>query len=198
MSRVTDKAKGYIFGSFNPIHNGHLTMAIDVLKNKLCDNIVFVPAKQNPFKKAYNVSDTQRIDMIDLAIKSCGLYSDKMSINDIEINSNILDGKTYNTIKALNDPNHLFICGTDTYYEIHKWYKGDEILKEENFIIFNRNEANDISIKMDNIVAILCNDTILNISSTNVRERIKNNMDIYNYVPTDVANYILAHGLYLN
>lgn len=169
---------GLIFGSFNPIHNAHLQLAINVLKDKIVDRVSFVPARQNPFKPPYEISDIDRINMISIAIN----HYRSMSYNLIEFTDEISSHNTYTVYHAIkklsNDLEDLIIiCGRDMYEEIPKWYRGTELLKE-NFYIFDRDSSD--------------------ISSSLIREKIQTGQDFQDLVPAPVYKYIKDHNLYVN
>lgn len=88
---------GLIFGSFNPIHNAHLQLAIDVLKDNVVDRVSFIPARQNPFKPPYEISDIDRINMIRIAT---GRYK-LISYNPIEFTNLVPSHYTYDVYHAI-------------------------------------------------------------------------------------------------
>jgi nicotinate-nucleotide adenylyltransferase len=103
--------------------------------------------------------------------------------------------RTYDVLKRIKTLPHysdveiVIICGDDVYNSIDTWYKGDEILKENKFIVFTRNE--DIPNKInDNIISYLTVNDIADISSSKIREMIKNGEDISEYVPKEVYEQI--------
>lgn len=169
---------GLIFGSFNPIHNGHLNIANKAISENIVDKVYLIPAKQNPFKKKYKTSIFDRLRMIALAIKNnYNIFYDL-----IEFDNTLKFKGTYDVLKYLKktfDKNSEFtiICGEDMYKEIPLWYKGKELLKEK-FYVYPRSTNN--------------------ISSTQIRELIKSGKDFRNLVPKEVYNYIKENNLYVD
>ena len=170
---------GLIFGSFNPIHKAHLQLAIEVLKNNIVDRVSFVPARQNPFKPPYEISDIDRINMISAATS----HYRSISYNPIEFTDTVPSHYTYdvyNTIKDLSNglEDFVIICGKDMYEEIPTWYHGIELLKEVEFYVFDRDPSD--------------------ISSSLIREKIRSGQDFQDLVPEVVYKYIKNHNLYVN
>lgn len=169
---------GLIFGSFNPIHNGHLQIAQNAIQNKIVDKVIFIIAKQNPFKEPYEVENIDRINMVSLAIKP---YKN-IFYNLIEFLTNTKSTKTYDIYQQLKaqcigNDEIIIICGIDSYNEMPQWYRGDELLKE-NIYVYNRNNKD--------------------ISSSLVRKLIKEKKDFRDLVPESVYNYIKKYNLYVN
>lgn len=186
---------GLLFGSFNPIHNGHIAIAEKCLLEGLVDVVNFVVAEQNPFKEKYSVKFYDRALLVQKAVE----YNEKFLVSYIE---KILSGfhistKTYDVInhfkKRFPDNDYYIICGDDMYNQISKWYKGDEILKENKFIIFSRDNKNIIysnNIKYINI------DGFEDISSSKIRKMINNNDDVSNLIPSKVYEIIKVKNFY--
>lgn len=169
---------GLIFGSFNPIHNGHLQIALDAIQNKVVDKVYFVIAKQNPFKAPYEIDNIDRINMVSLAV----IPYDCLSYNLIEFLPDTESTKTYDVYQKLkkqcNDSEELvIICGQDSYDEMSQWYCGEELLKE-NIYVYDRTDKD--------------------VSSALIRERIRTKEDFQDLVPKSVYNYIKKYHLYAN
>lgn len=187
---------GLLFGSFNPIHNGHIAIAEKCLSEGLVDAVNFVVAYQNPFKKKYSVDFWDRSILVQKAIE----YNEKFSVSHIEklLSDLCKSTKTYDVInhfkKRYPDNEYYIICGDDMYNQIPQWYKGDEILKNCKFIVFTRN-SKELQ-NNDNILAYLSFDGFEDYSSSKIREMIKNNEDISKYVPESVIKNIKLYDLY--
>lgn len=211
---------GIILGSFNPIHNGHLAMAQTCLASTYCDMILFVPAKQNPFKEKYSISDQDRLKMISMAIDSNNNvnFSDNIFLDDSEFNnSDCLSGCSYDTLEFIKNGlkntqilgNEIFIedeiiliVGTDIYLEIPKWYRGQEILDNYKFIVFKR--END-TLPEDNkniLVKFTLSEPLCSLSSSEIRYKINHNIlkteEANLYLPFLVYKYIKENNLYVN
>ena len=189
-------------GTFNPIHNGHLYMAEYVIKNFGISKILFIPAFVPPFKNTAPELAEHRYKMVELAIKN----NPDFEISDIEFRHS---GKsyTYLTIKELYEIYQIdgkinFIIGTDAFEGLDRWYESEKLRKLVRFIVFVRKNDFDIT-KYDNMktkgydfkfARMQFND----ISSTGIRNMIKNNQDLSGLLPEEVERYIKENGLYKN
>lgn len=200
-------------GSFDPIHIGHLRLAEDVREYFGFRQVIFVPAYISLFKDGHFASPEDRKNMLHLAIKDNPYFS----IDDFEIKKS---GKSYtiDTIKYFkkNYDNLFFILGTDTFLSLHKWKNYKELGELTNFIVLLR--GNDIIINIENYVKkfflnkkLKKNNQInlsetsfyiyearkIDISSTEIRERIKEGRSIKYLVLPEIENYIKKKKLYL-
>lgn len=181
---------GLLFGSFNPIHNGHIAIAEKCLSEGLVDCVNFVIAAQNPFKEKYSVKFYDRALLVKKAIE----YNEKFLVSYIEkiLSSFLISTKTHDVInhfkKVFPDNDYYIICGDDMYNQISEWYKGAEILKENKFIIFSRDNKN--TIYSDNVKYINI-DGFENYSSSDIRNKVKNCDDISGLVPDNIKNEII-------
>lgn len=191
---------GLIFGSFNPIHKGHIGIGELAIDSGLVDEVWFVIAKQNPFKDNYRVSFEDRERMIAIALMETHLRGYKMK--SIPVEKFLLDEcpKTYNTLNAIKiehsyeDIDYTIICGDDMFCQIPTWYNGQKLLDENKFIVFCRD--NVIPFGVYNITYLNTNG-LEDISSTKIREMIKNNDDnVQNLVNEYVLKYIKDFKIY--
>ena len=191
---------GLLFGSFNPLHNGHIAIAKECVERKLVDYVDFVVAWQNPFKKKYSVGYWDRVFMVENAL--CELKSKFYSINNAEehISKNKDVIYTYDTLNHIKSNSldkyneFIIICGDDVYNEIHKWYKGEDILKENKFIVFTRDSKE--TIENDNIISYIEISGFEEYSSSKIREMVSNGEDISELVPQSVRRFINENKLY--
>lgn len=189
-------------GTFNPIHNAHLRVAEYVCKNFKFDRLIFIPAFSPPHKKTDADLTFHRLEMVKLAVRN----NSSFDVSDIEYRRG---GKsyTYDTITELYkiydiDGKINFIIGTDAFEKIETWYRTDELKKIVKFIVFVREDNFDIS-KYDYLKDKGYNFEFQNlpykdISSTELRHNIKNNIDISTLVPREVKEYIEKYELYRN
>lgn len=191
---------GLIFGSFNPIHNAHIGIGELAIDSGLVDEVWFVIAKQNPFKDNYGVDLEDRERMIGIALMETHLRGYKMKSVSVEKYSLDERPKTYNTLNAIKIENsyqevdYTIICGDDMYNQIPNWYNGKLILDEYKFIVFGRD--NDTPIVCKNVKYLNTNG-LENISSTKIREMIKNDDDnVLNYINEFVLKYIKEFNIY--
>ena len=189
-------------GTFNPIHNGHLYMAEYVIKNFGISKILFIPAFVPPFKNTAPELAEHRYKMVELAIKN----NPDFEISDIEFRHS---GKsyTYLTIKELYEQYKIdgkinFIIGTDAFESLDKWYKSEELRKMIRFIVFVRKNDFDSSkydiMKTKGYDFKFARMQFNDISSTGIRNMIKNNQDLSGLLPEEVERYIKENGLYKN
>ena len=189
---------GVMGGTFNPIHYGHLVSASEVCSKFKLDKVIFIPSALNPLKNASNLADAHhRLKMIKLAIAGNPLFE----ASDIEIKRG---GASYtiDTIKAFvkkygKDTNIYFIIGIDAFLEINSWASPDALLKMCKFIVTTRpgydiKKSKHVFNKHTEIMKI----TYLEISSSDIRKRIKSGSPIKYLLPEKVENYIYKHRLY--
>lgn len=184
---------GIFGGSFNPIHNQHISIIKELLKKKLVDEVWILPCKKHAFNKAL-ASEKHRIKMIKLATKNIK----KVKICYAELKSKKAISYTADTIKKLKIkyPYQFFlIIGSDILHEIKKWQKYKQLLKQVEFIISKRKNYPIIKIKGLKIKYLVRLEAT-NISSTEIRKKIKEGKPLKNLVPSPVEEYIKKHGLY--
>ncbi|WP_105955933.1 nicotinate-nucleotide adenylyltransferase [Apilactobacillus quenuiae] len=186
------KKIGILGGTFNPIHNGHLFIAEQVRTKLNLDKILFMPDYIPPhIDKKSAVSSIHRVNMVDLAIHSNPHFSILMD----EINR---EGKsyTYDTMNSLTnnqpDVDYYFIIGGDMVHYLPKWYRIDELTKMIKFVGIQRAEYNNNS--QYNIIKL--NVHKLDISSTLIRNSIKNGQSVRYLIPDEVLKYIKEHHIY--
>lgn len=199
------KRIGILGGSFNPIHIGHLLLADKAKEEFDLDTIIFVPTGNPPHKDIKGLAPKEdRYKMVKLAIKGKIDYS----VSRIELDKKDI---TYaiDTIKdlkeALGDHNKLFyIMGLDSINEILTWKKPLELFQYCEFLVgtrpgskirtFNRIiKFPPIEKEVDKIHVFESN---MPVSSSEIRELIKNKLPIKGLVPADVEAYILEKRLY--
>ncbi len=187
---------GLFFGSFNPIHNGHLIIAQAVLEFAKLDEVWFVVSPQNPFKKNKNLlHEFDRYDMVNLAIED----NDRFKVSDIEFNmprpSYTIDTLTYLREKH---PAYEFrlIIGGDNLSNFPKWKNNEKIIEEFGLIVYPRpSEESNVKIQHPNISYIEA--PLLDLSATYIRKCIKEHRSIRYLVPEKAAEFILSRKLYL-
>jgi len=187
-------------GTFNPIHNAHLAMGSYVLEHFNFDKILFIPAFKPPHKDYDENLSEHRLNMVRIAVED----NPKFEISEIEFER---DEKsyTYDTIRELYKKYDTaekisFIIGTDAFGQIETWYKTEELKNLIDFVVFIReNDIVDFSkLKEKGYNYTFANMKHIEISSTDIRERIKQGLSINNFVPRKVEEYIIENGLYKN
>ncbi|KWZ99887.1 MAG: nicotinate (nicotinamide) nucleotide adenylyltransferase [Anaerococcus vaginalis] len=194
---------GLFGGTFDPIHIGHMIIMENVINFMNLDKIYILPNSNPPHKlenKKTNIN--LRLKMIEKSIKN----NPKLSINDYDFK----DNKIHYTYKTINHfkityPNDefFFILGEDSFMDLEKWKNYQEIL-DENLIIFKRKSGKNSSllfkineIKKYNKNIYLIDNLSLDISSTLIRNLVKNNKSIRYLVDDDVIKIIEEENLYV-
>lgn len=187
---------GLFFGSFNPIHIGHLIIANTVAELKGIDQVWFVVSPQNPFKSSKNLlHEFDRMDMVELAIE--GNFN--LRASDIEFRMK-LPSYTIDTLTYLSErhPTYDFklIIGGDNLKSFHRWKNHKAILEHYGLIVYPRPQ----SVFPEEIKAHpnvrLINAPLLDISATYIRKQIREGKSIQYIVPEKVAEYIAFKKLY--
>ena len=187
-------------GTFNPIHNAHLRVAGFVLNHYDFDKILFIPAYNPPHKNSDPEMAFHRLNMVKLAAGT----NLKFEVSDIEFQR---QGKsyTYDTIcelyKLYNIEGKIsFIIGTDAFDKIQTWYKFDNLKELVKFIVFIREDNCDFSkynyLKDLNVDFEFQTLDFLDISSTELRQKIAKEDDISLLVPKEEREYIIKNELY--
>lgn len=190
-------------GSFNPIHNAHLEAAKFVAEKFGFEKIVFIPAFIPPHKPKEEFDGENafhRLNMVELAVSDYPNFD----VSAIEYMRN-KPSYTYETIMQIKEIVNCegkinFIIGTDAFRQIKSWYKTEELKKHVRFILFvreeNFNEADLIDLKSEGYEYILMEMPYINISSSEIREKISKNEEFYDKVPLKVAEYIEKNNVY--
>ncbi|MGN1328726.1 MAG: nicotinate (nicotinamide) nucleotide adenylyltransferase [Eubacterium sp.] len=203
---MEDKIKTGIFGgAFNPVHNGHLNLAKKYLEVLSLDRIIFIPTALPPHKTdRFLASKEDRFNMLNLAISDC----DSFEISDIEFQR---QGKsyTYDTLCQLKEiyPNDDFflIIGADQFLAFNLWYRYRDILDMVSLCTATRENGEqrqkiiDFSNNLDGLEKDkfhLLNSNAVEVSSSQVREKIKKGEEVSSLIPKKVYNYIVEKGLY--
>lgn len=188
-------------GTFNPIHKVHLDVANFAKEHYGFEKIVFIPAFIPPHKTVDNSLAEHRFNMVKIAIEKYPYFS----ISDIEFKSNECS-YTYNTIIKLREMWNIdykidFIIGTDAFEKIETWYKTDELKKLVHFIVFPRTNSFCES-KFDYLREIGYDFEFAplefnDVSSTQVRDYVKQGETIVNIEIPEVMEYIKENELYI-
>ncbi|POY39772.1 nicotinic acid mononucleotide adenylyltransferase [Flavobacterium alvei] len=188
---------GLYFGTFNPIHIGHLIIANHFAEYSGLDQIWMVVTPHNPLKnKQTLLDDYQRLQLVFLATED---YP-KIKPSDIEFKL-AQPNYTVNTLAHLQDkhPQHEFslIMGEDNLKSLHKWKNYEVILQNHDIFVYPRisSELETLPYK-DNPKIHIIDAPIVEISSTFIRENIKNKKNVRPLLPEKVWEYIDHNNLY--
>lgn len=192
------KKVGLFFGSFNPIHIGHLILANYILENSDMDELWFVVSPQNPFKdKKSLLKDHNRMDMVQLAVKN---YP-KMRASNVEFSLPV-PSYTIDTLTYLHEkyPGYSFslIMGEDNLENLHKWKNSEVLIKNHHIIVYPRvsnGEKKDPEyLKHENISLIKA--PVIEISATEIRKMIKEGKNVRPMLPPEVFEYLDGSNFY--
>jgi nicotinate-nucleotide adenylyltransferase len=188
---------GLYFGTFNPIHVGHLIIANHMAEHSDLEQIWMVVTPHNPLKQKNTLlDDYQRLHLVRLATED---YS-KIKPSDIEFKLP-QPNSTVNTLAHLMEkyPQHEFslIMGEDNLKSLHKWKNYEYILQHHNIYIYPRvsEEAENPTLKNHPSVHWI-DAPIVEISSTFIRENIKNNKNVRPLLPHNVWEYVDHNNFY--
>jgi nicotinate-nucleotide adenylyltransferase len=185
---------GLYFGSFNPIHHGHLIIAKHILEHTSLQQIWFVVSPQNPLKPSNGLlNEYHRLHLVNLAIEG----EPDFKASDIEFRlpkpSYTIDTLTYLQEKY---PSHEFtvIMGSDSFENLQKWKNYEQLLKNYEIVVYER-PGHPVQDPIIQHVTIL-KAPLLEISATHIRQSIKNNKSIRFLVPDAVKEEIERNGYY--
>lgn len=187
------------FGSFNPIHNGHLALAEWVIEQNLADMIVFVPSPQNPFKTAEELApEFHRYQMCsEAAYRS--KYPGKIVVSAVEFTLN-RPSYTINTLEWLEkncgkQMTFSILMGADNIIDIKKWHRWEDVVKYPIFV-YPRNGYTVEETELPSTVTFLKDAPLFDISATEIRKAYRSRKDISKMVHPAVLQYIRANNLW--
>ena len=188
---------GLYFGTFNPIHVGHLIIANHMAENADLDQVWMVVTPHNPHKKkATLLDDYHRLQMVHLATEDFP----KLKPSDIEFKLS-QPNYTVNTLVHLEEkfPNHQFslIMGEDNLKSLHKWKNYEVILNNHDIYVYPRisSEAENLELKNHHKIHLI-DAPIVEISSTFIRNNIKEGKNVQPLLPAKVWEYIDHNNFY--
>ena len=189
---------GILGGSFNPPHKMHFNMGLDLLEKNYVDKIIYVPTGSKYKYKNNLVQDEHRFKMLELMIKN----DDRFEVSDFELKDYVV--YTCDTLKHFqeNYPNDeiYFVCGADNLSYVDEWKNGIYLLSNYKFLVIKRytDDIDEIlkrfSKYKENIIVTDVNPNSL--SSTEIRNKIKNCEGVLDYLDEDVYNYLYENKLY--
>jgi len=189
------KAVGIMGGTFDPIHLGHLITAQAVLELRNLEKIIFIPAFISPFKTNNQILDAaHRLKMIQLSIEGIPYFK----FSDIEIRRGTIS-YTIDTIKKLkeNYNNLELVIGFDNIIDFKKWKEPDTILELVKIIVLKRKTSMEPKVK-DKYYnsAVFVETPVIEISSSEIRNKVAKDLPINFLVPDRVKEYIYKNNLY--
>ncbi len=183
-------------GTFNPIHNGHLTVAKTVMEKMGLDEVVFIPSARPPHKNNGVIDAKIRLAMTKLAV----IGEPRFSVSDIEIRR---EGKSYalltiEELKRIYPDNQIFwIIGADSLIEMPLvWRGGWGLLDVVRFVVVKRPGCDLSEVPAEIIAKVAVIEMEIPISSTMIRGLVVEEKSITGLVPANVARFIVERGLY--
>lgn len=171
-------------GSFNPPHIGHQMAVLYVLETQAVDRVLVVPCFRHPFEKEL-APFGERLEMSRMAMAPLG---ERIEVSDIEERLGGASSRTYDTISALRREMPLVswrtIVGADILAERAKWWRWEELTRIAPLLVLGRQGYGGGAIELPRV------------SSSEVRERLRQGMSVSELVPKSVALHIRARGLY--
>lgn len=207
---------GLFGGAYDPIHNGHLMIAQDLITKLGLDKFFFIPTGISVTKKKLTPSN-HRLNMINLV-----LNNKKLKVSKYELEKSINQEKSFtiDTLKYFfkkNNAINFFIMGSDNFLNINTWKNWKELLNYSHIILIDR-EISKLSLIEDNQIKELYDRHIeedfhklrlkrngyiykhrinfINITSSEIRERVKFNEDVSDILPFEIETYIKDNNLY--
>jgi nicotinate-nucleotide adenylyltransferase len=187
---------GLLFGSFNPIHTGHLIISEYFATQGGCDLVELIVSPQNPLKKSRDLApEHHRLAMARLAIRGNPL----IKVNDIEF-ALPRPSYTYHTLVELSarhsDHNYKLIIGSDNFIDFKKWRHWESILAEYKLLCYRRPDYTATEIEKHPNVRMLDHVPMIHISATYIRHCIGRGRSIRYLVPEPVRKYIERENVY--
>ncbi len=189
---------GIVGGTFNPIHNGHLYMAYEAKESLNLDQIIIIPNYIPPHKDADERNPDDVRQMLNLVFSGI----DGFSVSTYELDKKGFS-YSYETLEYFTEKNpddeFYFIIGEDSYVDFSAWKKPERILELAKLVIFERKFYDEDKlvkarefIKNSGHEEIFLNSLTLEISSRDIRERVRKGKEIGFLVPREVKEYIIG------
>ena len=186
---------GLFFGSYNPIHTGHLVIANYMANHTELDEVWLVVSPHNPLKEKSGLANMyDRLEMANLAIEN----TDNIRVSDIEFNlpkpSYTIDTLTY-LHEKFPTKEFVLIMGADNLISFKKWKNFEVLLKNYQIYVYPRPGA-DVKEWKDHPSIIFTDTPLMEISSTFIRKSIVENKNVQFFLPDKVISFIDSKGMY--
>lgn len=187
---------GLFFGSFNPIHIGHMALANYFIEFTDLDCLWFVISPHNPLKKKESLlSDQFRLEMVELAIAK----DKRFEVCDIEFRmpkpSYTIDTLAYLSEKYPRNE-FILIMGADSLSSFHKWKNFDQIISHYHRFVYPRNIREEIDFSKHPNISIISDAPRFEVSSSFIRSALREKKDIKHFLPAKVYEHIIKYNLY--
>lgn len=187
---------GLYFGSFNPIHHGHLVIANFILQHAHLDQVWFVVSPQNPLKRSASLlNEYHRLHLVRLAVEG----ENKLRASDIEFKlpkpSYTVDTLTYLQEKYPKDE-FAIIMGSDSFQNLTKWKNYLWLVRNYPIYVYRRPEHETLPSYPDARHIEVVEAPLLPISSTDIRSKLKSGQSVRYLLPDSVLEEIEKSGYY--
>ena len=193
---MINKKIGLFFGTFDPIHNGHVKVAKYIVDNYFSEEVWLVITPQNPEKKFIKISNfDHRYKMAQIATNKIDNVNPSKAEQDLPTPNYTIDTLNHISEKYKNYEFSLII-GQDNFEKFNSWKSYERIIENYKILIYPRigtDKKPEIGI-LKNIVHL--EGATVDVSSSEVREKIKNKNLVKNYLDEDVLNFIIENNLY--
>ena len=180
---------GIFGGSFNPIHNGHISLARQLKQREGLDEVWLMVSPQNPLKASSTdlLSDEARMEMARKALEGV----EGIIACDYEMHLP-KPSYTWNTLQALSrdypEREFVLMIGGDNWQGFHRWYRAEDILREYQVVVYPRSEADIQAVSADDSGRVtIVKAELLDVSSTMIRQYVHQGRDIGRLVPAVIA-----------
>lgn len=185
------KRTALFFGSFNPIHYGHLNVARAAIETGKIKEVVFIVSPQNPFKRDVDLlPEQQRLGLVSSVLSR----EKEMTCNDVEFQLP-RPNYTINTLRYLHvlpeTNTHTLLMGADIFIQMKTWQGAAELLSHD-LMIYPR-EGWQLPEQSDKIK--LLDSPMISISATLIRQKVEQQEEINSLVPKEVASFFMRHNL---
>lgn len=193
---------GIYGGSFNPVHNGHIHLALTAVSELELDRLFLVPSKISPHRSSDEyVSEEDRVEMLRLACQ----VSDKLEVCDYELRSDRVSYTIF-TVEEFRrrfpDDELFLLVGSDMLMIFEKWNRFEDILRECTLAVVSRCEGDmpELEKKAEELRRygniVICKAAPVEVSSSDIRKKIAKNKKYYCYLDKNVVQYIRLKKLY--
>jgi nicotinate-nucleotide adenylyltransferase len=186
---------GLFGGTFDPVHNGHISSALSVLREFSLDRIIFIPSKIPVHKRNAAASPDDRCAMLEIAVRKYPFFV----LSRIEIDRS---APSYSVITAdemagtYPGDEFYFIIGTDAFNGLNSWREPERLMRMVRFIVMARDGVPADPVLVEKCGAIIAANPRIDISSSVIRERLKGSGNAEEYMDADVLRFIKDKGLY--